>query len=233
MEQSPLNIVASKIIDRIQTLDKVNNKPLVIAIDGGSGSGKSSIAAIIAKQLNVTLVVTDDFYAAEITNEGWRERPYKERATDAINWRSLRSNVLEQLIRGVPAKWNSFDFNAGVRPDGTYSVNSEFIKYFRNDIIILEGAYSARPELSDLINFKILVDVPVKIRHRRLRQREKNRFLTQWHEMWDEAEQYYFREVRPASSFDMIIKIFNTKKGFYQDNRNNKKTDSNIVFIRL
>jgi uridine kinase len=206
MEQRRLDTVSSKIINRILSLRKTGNKPMLIAIDGGSGSGKSSIAKIIAEQLNATLIVTDDFYAAEITNEGWAGRSYKERASDAINWQSLRSNVLEPLIHGMPARWNSFDFNAGIRPDGTYGINSEATNYLPNDIIILEGAYSARPELSDLIHLKILVDVPVKIRHKRLRQREENEFLAGWHERWDEAEQYYFREVRPASGFDMVIK---------------------------
>jgi uridine kinase len=206
MEQYQLNAVSSKIIDRILSFEKIDKKPLVIAIDGGSGSGKSSIAEIVAKQLNATLIVTDDFYAADITNEGWSNRSHRERATDAINWQSLRRNVLEPLINGMPAKWNSFDFNTGVRPDGTYGINSEFINYLPNDIIILEGAYSARPELSDLIHLKILIDVPITIRHRRLRKREENQFLIQWHKRWDEAELYYFRDVRPPSSFDMVIK---------------------------
>jgi len=89
MKQSQLNLnaIASKITDRILSLNIDNNKALLIAIDGGSGSGKSTIAEIIAKHLNALLIVTDDFYAAEITNEDWGNRSYKERAADAINWR--------------------------------------------------------------------------------------------------------------------------------------------------
>ena len=205
MKQNQFNIISSQIIDRIQSLSKINNKPLLIAIDGGSGSGKSSIARIIAKQLNATLITTDDFFAAEITDEGWLNRSYKERAADVINWRSLRSNVLEPLMNGMSASWKSFDYNAGIRPDGTYGISSAVINYFPNDVIILEGAYSCRPELSDLIHLKILVDAPVEVRHERLRKREEKEFLIQWHERWNEAEQYYFREVCPHSSFDMVI----------------------------
>jgi uridine kinase len=204
-EQRQLNAVSSKIISRILSLERANNKPILIAIDGGSGSGKSLIAGIIAKQLNATLIATDDFFAAEITREGWVNRSYKERAADVINWRSLRSNVLEPLMDGMSASWQSFDFNAGIRPDGTYGIDSAVINYVPNDVIILEGAYSCRPELSDLIHLKILVDVPVQVRHKRLRKREEKEFLIQWHERWDEAEQYYFREVRPHSSFDLVI----------------------------
>jgi len=205
MKQSQIIAASSKIVKGILSLKKVDNKPLLIAVDGGSGSGKSLIAENVAKQLNATLIMTDDFYAAHITNDGWKNRSYKERASDAINWQALRTNVLEPLMHGVPASWNSFDFNAGAGPDGTYGIKPECIAYEPGDIIILEGAYSARPELSDLIDLKILIDVPVQVRHSRLKEREEKEFLTQWHQRWDEAEQYYFRDVRPASSFDMVI----------------------------
>ena len=69
MEQNQLKVISSKIITRILSVERTNNNPILIAIDGGSGSGKSSIAGIIAKQLNATLIATDDFYAAEITHE--------------------------------------------------------------------------------------------------------------------------------------------------------------------
>jgi uridine kinase len=105
----------------------------------------------------------------------------------------------------MAASWKSFDFNAGMRPDGTYGVSSAIINYLPNDFIILEGAYSCRPELSDLIDLKILIDAPEKVRHGRLQKREKKEFLIQWHKRWDEAEQYYFRDVCPHSSFDMVI----------------------------
>ena len=207
MEQTQVNFnaIASKITDWILSLNIDNNKALLIALDGGSGSGKSTIAEIIAKHLNALLIVTDDFYAADITNEDWGNRSYKERAADAINWLGLRSNILEPLLHRMPAYWNSFDFNAGACPDGTYSLKTEFTNYEPNDIIILEGAYSARPELSDLIDLKILIDVPVQVRHKRLQEREEKGFLAQWHERWDGAEEYYFREVRPAWAFDMVI----------------------------
>jgi uridine kinase len=205
MEKSQISAASLKIADRILSLKPVNAKPLLIAIDGGSGAGKSLIAEIVAKQLKATLIYADDFYAANITNDGWANRSDKERAADVINWRGLRTDVLEPLINGVPARWNSFDFGAGALPDGTYPIKPEFTSYEPNNIIILEGTYSARPELSDLIDLKILVDVPVGIRHERLRKREGKDFLTQWHERWDGAEVYYFRDIRPRTSFDMVI----------------------------
>jgi uridine kinase len=205
VEHNQFNAISSQIIDSVRSLSKANIKPLLVAIDGGSGSGKSSIARVITKQLNATLIATDDFYAAEITHEGWVNRSYKQRAADVINRQSLRTNVLEPLMNGLSASWKRFDFDAGPRPDGTYNIESTVINYFPNDLIILEGAYSCQPELADLIHLKILIEVPVHIRHGRLQCREDQGFLMHWHERWDEAEQYYLSEVCPPSSFDIVI----------------------------
>jgi uridine kinase len=67
------------------------------------------------------------------------------------------------------------------------------------------SAYSTRPELADLIDLKILIDVLVTVRHERLNQHEKKEFLLKWHERWDEPEQYYFQHLRPAAEFDLEI----------------------------
>jgi hypothetical protein len=61
------------------------------------------------------------------------------------------------------------------------------------------------PELADLVNLSVLVDSPVDVRHRRLAAREDGEFLRCWHARWDEAEAYYFANVRPKSSFDLVV----------------------------
>lgn len=200
-----LNAVSEKILDVITSLKRQDSKPILIAIDGGNGSGKSSIAAIIGTRLKATLVVTDDFYASQVTDQEWLGRSHAQRAAHAMNWQSLRIDVLEPLLRGMRAEWNSFDFDAGAHADDSYAIKSDCTIYEPTDIIVLEGTYSARAELADLISLKILIDVPVALRHQRLSKREDKAFLAKWHERWDGAEQYYFRHVQPASNFDMVV----------------------------
>jgi uridine kinase len=204
-EADNLNSIAQIIVNRIRSLKLPDDRPLLIAIDGGSGSGKSSIATILAETVSATLIATDDFFAAHIGDQGWLNRSRIERAADALDWQRLRSEVLEPLLRRTPAKWHSFDFAAGIMPDGSYATKADCITYTPRDIIVLEGAYSTRPELADLADLKILVAVPVEIRHRRLIQREERKFLAKWHATWDEAERFYFEHVRDASTFDMVV----------------------------
>lgn len=196
---------ARTIVQRVQSLRSEKNRPLLIAMDGGSGSGKSTVAFAVAEELGAALVPGDDFFAAHITDEAWVQRDAKARAADCIHWQRLRREALEPLLAGKRARWHPIDFASGVRWDGTYGVLAGFVECAPAAVIVLDGAYSARPELSDLIDLAVLIDAPIALRHERLRAREEKSWLEAWHARWDEAEEYYFTHVRPASSFDLVI----------------------------
>ena len=175
---------------------------LLIALDGPSGSGKSTLAEMAAQALDATVVATDDFFAGEITDDEWGKRLPSERAASALDWRRLR---IEALLAGKSAQWHAFDFEAGTRDDGTYSLRADFTKRYPATVIILDGAYSTRSELADLIDLTVLVDAPAEIRRHRLAMREAPAFLEAWHKCWDAAEIHYFTQVRPPSSFDLVV----------------------------
>lgn len=200
-----LKLSAETIIAEIRRLMVDRNTPLLVALDGGSGSGKSTLAVLIAEKLKAALIQSDDFFAADISEAEWEARTPEARAADAIDWRRLRAEALEPLLAGKPAKWHAFDFEAGVRPNGTYAMRTDFVERDPTAVIVLDGAYSTRPELADLIDLSVLIDVPVEVRHDRLAAREEKNFLAAWHARWDAAEAYYFREVRPNSSFDLVV----------------------------
>ena len=182
-------------------------RPLVVALDGGSGSGKSTLAAVLAAELDAVIVPGDDFFAAKISDAEWDRFDAAERARAAIDWRRLRHEALEPLIAGRTASWHPFDFAAGTRPDGSYPMSAEITARQPASVIVLDGTYTCRPELADLIDVAVLVDVPVGERHRRLASRDDRTFSDAWHARWDAAEDYYFTNIRPASSFDLVVAL--------------------------
>jgi uridine kinase len=72
-------------------------------------------------------------------------------------------------------------------------------------VIVLDGAYSTRPELADLVDLSVLVELPASLRFARLAAREEPAFLEAWHDRWEVAEDYYFTHLRPPASFDLVI----------------------------
>lgn len=178
--------------------------PLVVAIDGRSGAGKSSIAAEVAAALDVAIIPTDDFYAAHVSNAEWDARTPAQRAADGIDWRRLRANAIEPLMAGRTAAWYPFEFEAK-RPDGTFPLATSVVTRDPAAVILLDGAYSARPELADLIDLSVLVDVSPAERRRRLVERDGKAYMDGWQARWGVAEDYYLRSVRRPSSFDLVV----------------------------
>src|SRR5207253_2463156 len=150
---------------------------------------KSLVGSMVAVALDAALVRSDDFYASHISDAAWEGRSAREKVADVIDWRRLRAEALEPLLRGQPAVWHAFD-GERVRPDGTYPLRREPTRRGPADVIVLEGAYSSAPPLADLIDLSVLVDSPIDVRHRRLARREDREFLRAWHARWDEAEAY-------------------------------------------
>ncbi len=184
-------------IQRITELAQTAS-PVIVALDGRSGTGKSTLAEWMAGQLRGIRVDQDDFYAGGELDV-WRRLTPREKAEQVIDWRRVRDEVLLPLRNGQGASWRPFDWDTmtGLSPDA--------IAVQPSHIVILDGAYSARPELADLIDLTILVTLDDATRQERLRQREGEDITSAWQAVWDEAEDYYFDTIRPPETFDLVI----------------------------
>jgi uridine kinase len=163
---------------------------LVLAIDGHGGSGKSTIAAAVAGATGAALVHTDDFFRSVGAAQG-EQRPLES----YYDWQRLRAQALEPLRARRGASFRRFDWDLGSGLDGVVSVEPA-------ELIVVEGVFSASPELADQVDRAVFVDTPEPERLRRLRGRVAPE---EWDDEWLRAEQAYFRLIRPPSSFDLIV----------------------------
>jgi uridine kinase len=172
--------------------------PYVVALDGRSGAGKSTLAQVLATRLAASVIDQDDFYAGG-TLPDWQKLTAQQKAELVIDWRRVRRDVLEPLRANQRAVWHPFNWAAlqGLAPHRLSADPAP--------LVILDGAYSARPELSDLINLSVLVQLPDAVRRERLQLREGFDYTSAWHPVWDEAEDYYFTHVRPPGTFDIVF----------------------------
>jgi uridine kinase len=180
-------------------------RPMVIALDGGSGAGKSTVALSLARKLGAAVIPLDDFFAADIPDRQWDRFTAEEKREKVFDWKRVRSQCIEPLLQGRPARWRAFDFESGLRPDGTYGMEAKVKQQAPADVLLIEGAYSAGPELADLADLAILVDVPEEERHGRLKEREGLPFSNKWITRWEKVERHYFEELRPRSYFDFVL----------------------------
>jgi uridine kinase len=167
---------------------------LVVAVDGRGGSGKTTIAAAVASQTHASVVHTDDFFQWPARAAG-RPAQCAQPLDRYYDWQRIRAQALEPLRAGLAATFPRFDWAAGTGFDGPVTVEP-------SELIVLEGVFSAAPELADLVDRSVLVETPADERLRRLRAR-----LTEeeWDDDWLAAEQEYFGAVRPPASFSLVV----------------------------
>ena len=159
------------------------------------------LAHSVAVEVEAAVVVADDFYAGR-RDEDWLSHSPRDRVDKVLDWRRLRSEALEPLLARRPATWHPLDFEPGV---GWIGWKRETVTVEPADVVLVDGAYSARPELSDLIDLVVLIEAPEAIRRSRLRDREGEHVIQSWHSLWDAAEDIYFSEIRPPAWFDLVL----------------------------
>lgn len=141
------------------------DKPVIIGIAGGSGSGKTTIAHEIADRINDDdhiMIMTQDSYYKDNTDLPMSERKkINYDHPDAFDMPLLEAQ-LNQLLHRKSIEMPTYDFTAHTRSDETIHIEPA-------DIIILE-------EIRNLMDIKVFVDTDDDIRFiRRLERDMKER----------------------------------------------------------
>lgn len=167
----------------------------LVAIDGRSGSGKSTFAEEIADQVKHTQIVHgDDFY--RVMDEAERLKLDAAGGYQLyIDWQRLKRDVLDRFRRGEVARYRQYDWGANVLA-GWKDVHPQ-------GLVLVEGVYSTRPELRHFFDLTIYVEVAEEVRIQRQIERDQNSL--DWIKRWAAAEEYFEANFSPAKKADMIV----------------------------
>lgn len=175
------------------------DRPVVIAIDGPSCSGKSILATAVSLRSGGSVLEGDDFYRSSLP---WLTVSQREAMSDAavvdsvIDWERLRDQALLPLRARRAATFQPYDWDAD---DGRLAPPKTVREA---DTIIVEGVYAARPELMNLVDITVYLGVDPQIRVCRYAERNND---PAWARFWERGEAYYFRAIRPLASFDLQL----------------------------
>jgi len=166
------------------------NRPILIGITGGTGSGKSTVAKAIYDSLsekNICMIEQDAYYKDQkhLTFEERTKTNYDHPlAFDT----ELLIEHLKTLLGGQSIEKPVYDFSLHIRKNYTEKVEPK-------DIIILEGIMILEDEkLRDLMDIKIFVDTDADVRViRRITRDMKERGRT-----LDSVINQYLFTVKPA-----------------------------------
>ncbi len=149
--RSDLHAIGAQIADAARRTPPRARATRVIAIDGPSGSGKSSLAQSLAAVLDAPIIHLDEMY------EGWS-------GLSRIGIH-LREWVIDALLAGRDPRWQPWDWELGVRSE-------RWQHTARSDFLIIEGCGAGDAEIAEATSFLVWVDAPAAELDARLRERQ-------------------------------------------------------------
>ncbi len=165
------------------------NKPLVIGIAGGSGSGKTSVTNAIYEVFkdHSVVVIEHDYYYKDQSHLSFEERL-------ETNYDHPFAFDTDLFVRQVKTLLNRQPINKPVYDYVAHTRSAETIKIEPKDVIIIEGILVLEDEaLRDLMDIKLYVDTDADLRIVR-------RILRDIHERGrsiDSVIEQYLSSVRP------------------------------------
>ena len=178
--------------------------PVLVAIVGGSGAGKSWLADKLAEQLgrNVSRISQDDFYHDRSHLSPARRALINFDHPRAIDWVRLE-NVLQECRAGRTAKLPKYDF-------ATHSHRSRETKLRPRRFILVDGLWLLRrPSVRQLFDLTVFIECPAKTcLARRLARVVASRGRTRasiQKQFWTTVEPMHSRFVAPQNRHADIV----------------------------
>jgi len=169
--------------------------PVLVAIEGGAASGKSTLGRLLEQLYDCTLVHMDDFFL----------QPYQrtpERYAEAggnVDRERFEAEVLLPLSQNKPIEYRRFDCGAmTLLPAETITPKK---------LTVIEGAYSMHPQLAPYYSLSAFLDIDPEMLKKRIENRNPPYLAKRFFEEWIPLEGTYFRTLQVKERCDIVIKI--------------------------
>ena len=177
-------------------LDRAPSKHrLVLAIEGGSASGKTTLACTLAQIYGCTIFHMDDFF---LRPEQRTPSRLSEPGGNVDRERFL-AEILLPLTGEGEVCYRPFDCR-------TMSLTAP-VTVTPHTLTVIEGTYSMHPTLSNYYDLSVFLDISPKLQKERITKRNSPALAERFFNEWIPLEHGYFEALGIKEKCDLVVKI--------------------------
>lgn len=174
---------------------RARKSPMVVALEGGSASGKTTLAALLEKLYDCTVFHMDDFFLRP------EQRTEERFATPGgnIDHERFAAEVLEPLKQRQTILYRRFDCR-------TQTVLPA-VEISPKELIFVEGAYSMHPAFGEYYDLAVFMDVSTEVQCARIERRNTPEMQERFFNEWIPMEQVYFEAADPKGRCHQVLEV--------------------------
>lgn len=168
---------------------------VLVAAEGGAGSGKTTLAALLARHYGCPVFHMDDFFLRP-------EQRTPDRLAEPggnVDRERFLEEVLLPLTRGETVRHRRYDCHSGQLLPPAETAPAA--------LTVVEGSYCMHPALAEYYDLSVFLRIAPEVQRSRILTRNGPEAAQRFFDLWIPMENRYFEATNAADRCDLILEV--------------------------
>ncbi len=192
-------VIANEYVPVLPLLSEIDRRlrhgSAIIAIEGGSASGKTTLAAMLHTLYDCNVLHMDDFFLRPEQRTAAR---YAEVGGN-IDRERFEVEVLKPLAKNEIIRYRRFNCEE--------QMLGPSIEVIPKRLTVIEGVYSMHPAFSRYYDFSVFLNISPPDQKERILKRNSPQLATRFFEEWIPLENAYFLQMDIQKKADLVLSV--------------------------